>query len=155
MNSPNRKGRLALTALIATGVTIALAILVSAYSMHRIEGYGFVLPFVVALGFNALSLVARWLLTKSHNVAFVEGRLPGIVGLAKLVNFVAFTSLVLSMVIGLLAGPPLREITLRALLIGMFVFAIFTLFANGILNGIIVARHFRGTLRATSREKLR
>jgi len=151
MMDPARKRAWSLlTGVIAAGVGLALAILVRANSTTAVAG----LPqaFFVALAFNALSFLARWLLTKSRRRMFLQGRFPLVVGLARLSGFIACATLVVALVVGMIAGPPLAQVTLAAFVTGLLLFATLSITATGILNAVVVVRHLRGTLAATSRE---
>lgn len=147
-----RKGRLRLAAVVVIGVAIALLILLSTTSPRKIAGLAFVWTMVSAVVFNLASLTARWVLTKNRQPILLVGRFPFVVSLTKLCAFVASVTLIGACIAGLIAGPPLEKIAVRALVIGLIGFGIVCLVANGILNAIVVSRHLRGTLAESSRE---
>ena len=145
-------GRLLLGAVVGLGVTLAFLILLTAASPETIDGMALTWVIFTAVGFNGLSFLARWLLTKNRRRTFLEGRFPFAVGLAKLTGLVACATLIVALLAGLIAGQPLSKMALSAFVFGLVAFAIVSLFANGILNVILLVRHLRGTLAATSRE---
>jgi hypothetical protein len=139
-----------LAGVIGLGVALALALLLFASSAKKIEGLA--QAFLVALGFNALSYVSRWLLTNVRGRIWLKGGFPWAMGLAKVSGLVACATLLLAMLAGLIAGPPFAQVTLSAMVMGLLTFAILASATTGILNVIIVTRHFRGTLLATSQQ---
>ena len=153
MNPAPKKRWLILGGVIAAGVLLAAAVLLRATSTMDVAG----LPqaFFVALAFNALSVIARWLLTKSRRRIFLHGRLTFVVGLAKLSGFVACAILLVALIVGVIAGPPLAQVTLGAFVVGLLLFAILSITATGILNAVVVVRQLRGTLATTAREVVR
>jgi len=145
---------LLLAAVIGLGVGVAVVILLRASSPKKL-GPEFASIILFAFAFNVVSFGARWLLTKSYRRIHLSGRLPLVVGLAKVSGLIACVTLMAALLAGLVAGPPFGKITLGALIIGLVAFALVSLVANGLMNLLIVARHFRGTLAATSRELAR
>lgn len=136
-------------AIIGLGVTAALLILVT--SSQKVNAFPLALALFGSLAFNAVSIVARWL-TKNRRPTFLQGRFPVLLGLAKISGLIACATLVLTLIAGLVAGPPLMKVAFGAFVTGILAFAVLSLVANGLLNFVVVVRHFRGTLVATSRE---
>lgn len=142
-----------LAGIISAGILVALVILAVSSRLKVLDGI--VGIFVGAFVLNVISLLARWLLTKSRRSIFLLGRYPLTIALAKFVGVIAIFSLILFAGVGQLAGGDIGRTSLRALVVGFVLFAIVTFVANGLLNALIVSRHLRGTLAETSREPVR
>jgi hypothetical protein len=151
-DNSRRNGRVLLAAIACLGMTLAVLILLRAASPAKVDGMVRPLVIIAALAFNLISFAARWLLTKSRRRIYLRGRLPLAFGLARLAAFFGCVTLILALIAALIAGPPFSEVAFDAFIVGLVYFAVLSLIAGGLLNVIIVARHFRGTLAATSRE---
>jgi hypothetical protein len=140
-----------LAAIIGAAVVVSATLELTAAAAKTIGGFAFTWTIIGAFLFNATSLLARWLLTKSRQRIFLIGRFPLVVVVVKLVLLAATAILIVLMIAGLAAGPPYSGISLRALVFGLIASGVLMLVANGLLNTIIVVRQFRGTLATTSR----
>jgi hypothetical protein len=155
-NQPNLSRKWLLLSGFVLAVTTAWAALeLTAASDHRLNGYALKVAFFGVLLLNVVSLLARWLLTKSRQRIFLLGRLPFTMGMIKLAAFATVLMLIITLIGGIIAGPHYRAITLSAFVLGLVWSAILMLGANGILTTIIVVRYLRGTLASTSREPQR
>ena len=147
-----RTGRALLAVVLGSGIAVALLIQLSATVFRKIAGYEFALIFIAGLAFSVLSYLARWLLTKNRKRTFLSGRFPLAIALIKLSAFITFALSLLLFLASLLIGGAFKTHSLDVLVRSAIYFAIITLFADGFLNSVMVIRHFRGTLAATSRE---
>lgn len=141
--------RFATAIILVIGVLFAAMILLRT-GTQRADGLRLVWVCLAAITFNVLSLLSRWILIRNRRQLFLRGTFPRVFGLAKVCGLITCVALILTMLAGLIFGPPMREIALKALVLGLIGLAALSLFANGLLNSIIVYRHFRGTLAATS-----
>ena len=147
-----RRGRLLLAALVAFGIAVALLFWRMATLHEQIDGYGFARIFFVVLAFNVVSNVTRWLLTKIRSRTFLTGQFPLFIGLVKLAALITPVVLIVVFLVGLAVGGEFESVSLQALIRSLLYFTIVSLAGNGLLNCVLVVRHFRGTLAATSRE---
>ena len=106
---------------------------------------------IAAFLFSGIILGLRCLITKISGRTFLLGRMPFALGLVKLTGVAVVLLLIICLLAGLIAGSPIREITIRAAVAGIITSAALSFAANGLLNAIIIVRHFRGTLLTTSR----
>ena len=147
-----RRKWLLIGAIIGIAAAVCVLLEFAGASTNRIDG--FVFPAAVgALLFNVICLALRWLLTRNLQRIFLSGPLPFAIGLAKVTALITMILLILCLVVGLVAGSPYRETAFRALILAVVGSGVFFLIANGLLNAIVVVRHFRGTLATTSRVK--
>jgi hypothetical protein len=143
-----------LAGFIGAGILVALVILAASPRL-KILGGVVVWVFVGAFVLNAISLLARWLLTKSWRRIFLLGRYPVTIALVKLIGVIAVVSLILFAGAGQLAGGDFSRTSLRALIAGFVLFAVVSFVGDSLLNALVVFRHLRGTLAQTSREPVR
>ena len=141
---------LLLAPFACAAVSLCLGFELTALSGERLKGMPITWTAILACAFNTIALALRWIFTKNLGRMFLVGRLPVAIGVAKLVAFAVICLLLVCLFAGLIAGSPYREITLRAIVLGLVTFGIFSFAANGVLNLITVARHIRGTLADTS-----
>ncbi|MGN6848983.1 MAG: hypothetical protein ACTHJK_05855 [Sphingomicrobium sp.] len=108
---------------------------------------------IAACALNIFSWICRLALTKAWRRTWLKGRFPFLVGLAKLMAVLTVVILLLLLAIGVVTGGQSRETTIGAFILGLVLFAIVSLIGNGILNAVVVVRHFRGTLTRASQEQ--
>lgn len=149
-----RDKRRVLAVVASCGFIGALLVFSAAANLDQISGtFGFLI--VGALAFNLVAWLARRLLTTVGKRIFVVGRFPVALGLAKLSGFAAVTLLILFCLGGFIVGGQLRIVSLRALVLGVLCFAILSFVSNGLLNGTVLFRKYRGTLETTSGDAVR
>jgi hypothetical protein len=143
-----------LAALVAvTGIALAVGIIVISRSGQRIGGSLLTWTIIGGVLFNVSTTVAQWLITRSRRRIFLRGYYPFALGLAKLTGLIAVGSILLIGLVTLVIEPSSRTWLLNAVVLGLIAFAIIALFANGLLNGVIITRHLNSTLTDTSYDK--
>jgi hypothetical protein len=138
-----------LVMVIGASIAFALAIWVS--TSRLVVGSPFVILLVGAILLNLISFLTRWLLTRNTRRIFLLGRYPLFLGAVKVTGLIGVLLLMLLCGIGLLVGGAFGQHAFRALIAGLILFAVVSLTVNGLLSALIVFRHLRGTLAATSR----
>ena len=141
-----------LAAVVGSGLLGAVLVLLAAAYSRKPDTLVLTWTIIIAFAFNAISLFARWLVTKTLKRAILAGRVPLFIGLIKVAGFIAVCPLILAMVVGLIAGSPVRETTLTALVFGALAFAILVMLTDGVLNVIVISRHSRGALAAVGKD---
>jgi len=145
------RGRLVITGLVCVSIAIAMAIVATAQTPIGSSVIVFVLGGSILL--NLIGYVLRLVTTKVRKRVFLLGRYQFAIGVTKLIGVLTVGSLALLLAIGLLVGRPYNEVALAAFVRGIVAFGFVSLIANGLLDLLIVARHFQGTLAATSTEQ--
>ena len=150
-DSARRKGRMLLAAMIGVAILFAVLIFRMASAPEYVISVTIIWTIFAAFGFNALSYLARWLLTKNRRRTFISGRFPFVVGMTKFVAVMTTTVLILLFSVGLIAGGEFRRASLQAMIVSLLYSTVLSLIGNGLMNVLIVVRHFRGTLKDTTR----
>jgi hypothetical protein len=154
LHSIQQRKWLLIGALVGVALISTAALEFAATSVGYVDGLVISRTIIGAFLFNVISLLARWL-TKNRGRTFLLGRFPLAIGLTKLAALATIVLLIVFAAAGFVAGGPYNGITLRALVLGVIGSTVLLMVTNGLLNAIVVVRHFQGTLAATSREQLR